>query len=85
MLALIPFTLVFLRFEAGSRSEGTAPPGPVQALLGAGVTCAGLIMIALGGIGAGNLLGVNWLAAVLVVAGVVLATRHVGALGARSS
>lgn len=77
VLLLIPLVLIFLRFEAGSRAVNEKLPGPLQALLGALVTCAGLVMMALSGIGADNLLGVNWIAVGLVVAGVGLATRRI--------
>ena len=49
-------------------------PGPAQAMLGALLTCGGLVMIALRGIGADGAIGVNVVALVLVVAGVGLAT-----------
>ncbi|MDJ1016613.1 MAG: acyltransferase [Paracoccaceae bacterium] len=72
--ALIPFVGVFLRFEAASRAPGTTPPGPARALIGALVTCGGLIMIALSGIGAASAIGVNLIAVALVVVGVGIAT-----------
>ncbi len=73
---LAPLVLTFVRFEAGSRATNGNQPGSWQAFLGALVTCAGLIMMALGGIGADNLFGVSWIAVGLVVAGVVMATKR---------
>ncbi len=75
-----PFVMIFLPFEAGSRTPlERRPGGPLASALGTLVTCAGLIMIAMNGIGAGNALGVNWIAVGgLVLAGVYLATRRIG-------
>ena len=74
---LVPLVLIFVRFEAGSRATSAAQPGPWQAMLGAVTTCAGLVMMALSGIGADNFIGVNWIAVGLVLFGVGLATRRV--------
>jgi len=76
IIALIPLVLVFLRFEAGSRSTNKAQPGPFQAAIGTFITCAGLIMMAMNGIWADNALGVNWIALGLIVVGVGLATKR---------
>ena len=73
-IVLIPFLAIFMRFENASRVAGTALPGPAQALLGALTTCAGLVMMALKGIGSESVLGVNVVAVALVVLGVGLAT-----------
>lgn len=78
ILALIPLVLIFLRFEAGSRATGDNLPGPFQALIGTFVTCGGLIMLAMNGISAANALGVNWIALVMVVLGVSIATKRIG-------
>ncbi len=75
VIALIPFVIIFNRFESAGKAKGAALPGPVQAVLGALVTCGGLVMMALAGIGAENVIGVNWIAVLLVFAGVYLATR----------
>lgn len=74
VLAIIPFLAVFMRFENASRVAGKALPGQAQATLGAIVTCAGLVMIALRGIGGGGTLGVNLIAVALVIGGVAAAT-----------
>lgn len=74
-VALTPFVLMFLRFEAGARGGGSTAPGPWQSVLGALMTCGGLVMMALKGIGADNLIGVNYIAVIMVVVGVGLATR----------
>jgi fucose 4-O-acetylase-like acetyltransferase len=74
LILMIPFLAVFMRFENASRIAGSALPGQAQALLGALLTCAGLVMIALKGIGADSLIGVNITALVLVVGGVGLST-----------
>ena len=55
-----------------------AQPGPWQAVPGAIVTCGGLIMMALTGVGAGSALGINWIAIAMVLAGVLLATIRFG-------
>lgn len=75
-ILLIPLVLAFVRFEAGSRANGANLPGPWQAMLGALMTCGGLVMMALSGLDAGNVLGVDLLAVGLVVAGVGVATLH---------
>lgn len=73
-IMLLPFLAVFMRFENASRVAGTALPGPAQAMLGALLTCAGLVMIALTGIGGDGAVGVNLVALGLVLGGVGLAT-----------
>jgi hypothetical protein len=72
--SLLPFVLVFGSLEAGSRRAHARSPGPVRAILGAVVTCAGLTFLALEGAGADNLLGVNAGPALLVFIGVGLST-----------
>ncbi len=74
IVVLIPLVLVFLRFEAGSKASIKAQPGPLQAIPGAFITCGGLVMMAMSGIGADNFIGVNWVAVGLVVFGVLIAT-----------
>ena len=76
LAALVPLVLIFVRFEAGSRGGLEAAPGPAQAITGALVTCGGLVMMALSGIGAAGALGVNWIALGAVLVGVFLATRR---------
>ncbi len=78
---LIPLVLIFLRFEAGSRTANSGQPGQVQATLSALLTCAGLIMIAMNGIGAATSIGVNWIAVALVALGVAGATKRIGRAG----
>ncbi|MEP3345475.1 MAG: acyltransferase [Litoreibacter sp.] len=73
---LIPFVLVFVVFEAGSRTKAEMRPGPWQAMLGALMTCSGLVTAAMVGLGKENSIGVNWLAVALVVLGVLVATRR---------
>ncbi len=75
---LIPFVLIFMRFEGASKTTAERLPGPAVATFGALVTCGGLVMMALKGVGADTAIGVNWIALVLVVAGVGLATRRLG-------
>ncbi len=74
VLTLAPFLAIFMRFENASRVAGTALPGQAQATVGAVVTCAGLVMIALDGIGDGGAIGVNLIAVALVIGGVAAAT-----------
>ena len=65
-----------MRFEAGSKTTADMRSGPWQAMLGAVMTCAGLVVMAMSGLGQENALGVNWLAIGLVVIGVLVATRR---------
>ena len=77
LAVLVPLVLIFVRFESGTKGESASVPGPVQAIPGALVTCGGLVMMALTGIGADTALGVNWIALGMVLVGVFLATRRV--------
>ncbi|WP_281421409.1 acyltransferase family protein [Mameliella sediminis] len=79
VLALLPFVLMFFRFEAGGKSTTRALPGHVQAMLGALMTCAGMIRLALNGIGSGFAPGFDGFAVALVIAGALVATRRFGA------
>lgn len=74
VVMLIPFLAIFMRFESASRARGTALPGPAPAMAGALTTCAGLVMMAIGGIGSDGAAGVNVIAVGLVLAGVAMAT-----------
>ena len=76
--SLLPFVLLFGSLEAGSRRGHTRPPGPVRAILGAIVTCAGLTFLALEGASADNHLGVNAVPALLALIGVGLTTIGFG-------
>ncbi len=71
---LLPFLAIFGRYESGSRRTA-APAGMLQAGLGAVIACAGLTLVALGGISLDRLPGFNWIAGLLIVVGVMLATR----------
>ena len=51
---------------------------PLLCRAGALVTCSGLIMMALAGVGASTALGINWIATALVLIGVSLATIRLG-------
>ncbi len=82
MLCLLPFLAVFGRFESGSRSGQTADSvGALRATGGAVLTCAGLTLVALGGIGLDRFPGFNWIAVALVLAGFTLATTRLFAAG----
>jgi fucose 4-O-acetylase-like acetyltransferase len=76
--SLLPFVLVFSTLEAGSQRKRSRPPGPVRAILGAALACAGLTFLALNGASADNLLGVNVVPALLVLFGVGLTTIGAG-------
>jgi hypothetical protein len=78
VVALIAFVVTFLRFEAAPSAADAATPGPVRAIVGALLTCTGLVMMALNGIGSESPIGVNWIALVLVLVGVALATLRAG-------
>ncbi len=71
---LLPFLAIFGRYESGSRRTA-APAGLLQAGLGAVIACAGLTLVALGGISLDRLPGFNWIAGLLIIVGVTLATR----------
>lgn len=73
---LLPFVIVFVGFEAPSRTPSEKRPGPWQASIGALMACAGLVMMALNGLGADALFGINWVAVALMLIGVRLATRQ---------
>lgn len=75
-IVLIPFVLIFVRFEAGSKTKPEQRPSPWQAMGGAFMTCAGLVVMAMVGLGKDNAIGVNWLAVGFVVLGVLIATRR---------
>ena len=75
-LLLAVFILIFLRFESGSAGGSTNAPGPAQAVPAALLTCGGLIMMALTGVGADTAIGVNWIAILMVLSGVFLGTRR---------
>ncbi|EPX79948.1 acyltransferase family protein [Litoreibacter arenae] len=77
-VVLIPFVLIFVRFEAGSKTTADKRPRPWQAMLGAVMTCAGLVVMAMVGLGKENAFGVNWVAVGLVLLGVLVATRRMG-------
>ena len=74
VVLMIPFLAIFMRFQNASRTAGSALPGQAQAVFGAILTCAGLVMIALNGIGADGPVGVNLIALLLALFGVGLAT-----------
>ena len=82
-LVLIPFLLIFMRFENGSRFPGRDFPGPTPAMLGALLTCVGLVTMALQGLASQGPLGVNFLATALVVGGVALSTYGAAAKSAK--
>ncbi len=67
---LVPFLLGFLRYERSTRrSRGTAA---LPVVVGASVTCTGLALLALNGLGADGPLGVNWLVVALPFVGALL-------------
>lgn len=74
---LLPFLAIFGRFESGSRVRGANGAGTLQASLGAVITCAGLTVLALNGISVDRFPGFNWVACIMTVAGVALATRRI--------
>jgi hypothetical protein len=74
---LLPFLAIFGRFESGSRARQGNGPGIVQASMGAVMACAGLTILALGGVSTDRFPGFNWIACVLTVAGVFIATRRI--------
>lgn len=82
VITLVPFVALFFRYESAGKRGPEVLPGYWIAFVGSVLTCAGLVMLALGAIGAHRALGFNVEAIVLAVAGVWLATR--GLPGARN-
>jgi len=74
--AMLPLVFVFGRFESGSRTHTTEVPGTVQVSIGAIIGCAGLALLALGGIRVDHFPGFNWVACVIILIGVFLSTRR---------
>ena len=74
IVLMLPFLAIFGRYESGSR-RAAEPAGLIQAGLGAVIACGGLTMVALSGISLDRLPGFNWIAGLLIIAGVTLATR----------
>lgn len=77
-IATVPFILIFSRFERPSRQTGSAPVW--RQLIGIAVVCLGLAMLAMGGIGGPDWLGLRWIPLLLVPAGFAIATVT-GAVG----
>jgi len=67
-VVLLPFLLVFARFERPPDPEGAAPAVWRQ-LLGGVVACTGLALLALDGVGGEGWLGVRWLPLLLPLVG----------------
>lgn len=74
---LLPFLVIFGRFESGARMRVENDPGTTQAVLGAVMSCAGLTALALDGVSMDRFPGFNWLVCILIIAGVTLATRKI--------
>jgi hypothetical protein len=77
IVGLIPFLGLFGRFESGSRLTNEDGAGMAQASLGAAVACVGLTILALKGVSLGDFPGFNWVACILIVLGVILATQRI--------
>ncbi len=71
-LATLPFLLIFSRFERPATHSGSAPVW--RQLFGVAITCLGLAMLAMGGIGGSDWLGLRWIPLLLVPAGFAIAT-----------
>ena len=82
LAGLLPFLVLFGRYESGSRAQAVRASGFMLAGTGAVTACTGLTIIALRGISLERFPGFNWLACALIVAGVTLATR--GSKGSRN-
>jgi hypothetical protein len=81
---LLPFLAVFGRFESRARAPGQQGAGPVQTGIGAVMSCAGLTVLALEGVSLDRLPGFNWMACLLILAGIGLATRPLARPSRRS-
>jgi hypothetical protein len=76
ILGLLPFIMVFGRFETGSRVRGKTNPGMLRTAIGAVLASAGLSLLALEGVSLDRFPGVNWVPVLLTLIGVFLATRQ---------
>jgi hypothetical protein len=75
MLAvLFPLIYLFGPLESGWRKSESQPPGPLRAVLGACIACAGLTYLALKGTYGDNILGVNVIPVLLALAGVQISS-----------
>jgi hypothetical protein len=72
---LFPFLVVFGRFERAWTNSGSSCPG-WRLVLGATVACAGLAMLALGGVGGDGALGIRYWVALPFVGAALLRTRR---------
>ncbi len=69
----LPFLVLFARFERGrSRREG-APIAVWRLIAGSAITCTGLALLALGGVGGDGWLGLRVVPLLLTFAGAALA------------
>ena len=75
---MLPLIALFGRLENSSRKKDKGAVGSAQATLAAVITCAGLTVLALTGIGSASLPGFNWIAVALVLVGVGLGTYRLG-------
>ncbi len=71
-LATLPFLFIFSRFEQPPKPAGSAPVW--RQLIGIAVVCLGLAVLAMGGIGGPDWLGLRWIPLLLVPAGYAFAT-----------
>ncbi len=71
-VATLPFLLTFSRFERPGKPCGSAPVW--RQLLGIAITCLGLAMLAIGGIGGPGWLGLRWVPLLLPLIGFAFAT-----------
>jgi len=67
--ASLPFLLVFARFERPASGGPIRTAAVWMQLLGCAVACAGLAMLALGGVGGDGWLGLRWIALLLPLVG----------------
>jgi len=68
-LATLPFLLAFGRFERGDASAVPYPAPLNMQLVGCAVSCLGLAMLALDGIGGSGWLGLRWVPLALPLLG----------------
>jgi len=71
---MVPIVAVLMPLESGARQARGRAPGPLQAGLGAVMTCAGLTFLALNGTSANHFPGINLLPALLALGGVAVST-----------
>ncbi len=72
-IVTVPFLLVFSRFERPSSDKDRRPAAVWLQLIGCGIACGGLAMLAIGGVGGEGWLGLRWVPLLLPLVGAGIA------------